>query len=87
MSDYNGFYENLRDAEVWSHLDSITTIPTGSRLQRVDINIDYCDLGGFPRYPVLLEPDEHEVLKAVLDGLPLLRSKDILFVDAAVMSK
>jgi hypothetical protein len=36
----NSFYENLRDADTWSHLDSITSHPTGSRLQRVDININ-----------------------------------------------
>ena len=74
--DSNTFYENLRDADVWSHLDSITTHPTGSRLQRVDININYrfhCD-----------EPDEDEVLKAVLDGLPLLRTQGILFVQATL---
>ena len=35
--DYYTFYENLRDADVWSLLDSITTHPTGSRLQRVDL--------------------------------------------------
>ena len=35
------FYQNLRNADVWSHLDSITSHPTGSRLQQVDINIDY----------------------------------------------
>jgi hypothetical protein len=36
-SDPNAFYENLRHADVWRHLDSITTLPTGSRLRRVDI--------------------------------------------------
>ena len=77
--DCEMFYEYIR--YIWTHLDPISTHPTGSRLQRVDINIDYRDLGGFLRYPLLLEPDEHEVLKAVLDGLPLLRSKDILFVE------
>ena len=34
------FYDNLRDADVWSHLDSIATHLAGSRL-RVDTNIDY----------------------------------------------
>ena len=34
---YENLYENLRDADVWSHLDSIITHPTGSRLQRVDL--------------------------------------------------
>ena len=78
--DEESFYESLRDAEVWSHLESIATHPTGSRLQRVDINIKYsfrCDDNGD-------EPSEDEVMKAVLDGLPLLRTKDILFVKAVV---
>ena len=70
------FYEGLRDADVWSHLDSITTRSIGSRLQRVDINIIYSYLYENNRD----EPHEHEVLKAVLGGLPLLRTKDILFV-------
>ena len=71
------FYENLLDADVWSHLDSITTHPIGSRLRRVDIQIDY-DFG----YNSDELPDENEVLKAVLDSLPLLRTRDILFVEA-----
>ena len=73
--DRNIFYETLRDA--WSHLDSITTHPTGSRLQRVDINIFRYDVDGE-------EPDGDEVLKAVFDGLPSLRTKGILFVKALV---
>jgi hypothetical protein len=87
--EFDTFYEDLRNAAVWTHLDSITTHPTGSRLQRVDIDIDYCDLQ-FQTVQVFDEDDsdsedqvpiEHDVLKAVLDGLPLLRSKDILFVE------
>jgi hypothetical protein len=61
------FYENLRDADAWSYLDSITTHPSGSRLQRVDININCSFRCG--------------VLNA---GLPLLRSKGILFVKAVM---
>jgi hypothetical protein len=84
--DCDTFYEYLRDASFWTHLDSITTHPTGSRLQRVDISIDYCNLRvlGFDEdedEPDDLEPDEHDVLNAVLDSLPLLRSKVILFVE------
>ena len=107
--DCDTFYEYLRDADVWTHLDSITTHPTGSRLQRVDINLDYFDLqlhcideDGLdePDYldpdeheepdeldpddheePDELDPDEHKVLKAVLESLPLLRSKAILFLE------
>jgi hypothetical protein len=77
--DSNIFYKNLRCADVWRLLDSIATHPTGSRLQRVDI-INY-----FFRYDDDRgEPEEDEVLRAVLDGLPLLRTKGILFVEAAV---
>ena len=72
------FCGNLRDADVWSHLDSITTIPTGSRLQRVDIDINYC----IRESDIFMEPDEDEVVEAVLDYLPLLRTKGILFVEA-----
>ena len=70
----NTFYENLRDADAWRHLDSIATHSTGSQLQRVDINIDYAF-----RCVIF---DEDEVEKAVFDGLPLLRTKGILFVEA-----
>ena len=82
--DSDTFYGDLRDADLWTHLDSIIAHPTGSRLQRVDINLDYCDLQvhDFDQdEPYVDEPDEHDVLNAVLDGLPLLRSKDILFVN------
>jgi hypothetical protein len=77
---YYEFYNNLRSAEVWGHLDSITTLPTGSQLQRVDINIDY----SLRESDYYREPDEDEVLKTVLDKLPLLRTKGILFVKAFV---
>ena len=88
---FNTFYENLRTAAGWSDLDSIITTTTTtthhaaantsetSGLQRVDVNIKYRlyrerdDDGA--------EPDEDEVLKAVFSGLPLLRSKGILFVE------
>jgi hypothetical protein len=73
--DFNIFYENLRNPNVWSHLGSLTTHPTGSRLQRVGINIEYDD--------DLEKPDENELLKAIYDGLPLLRTKGILFVKFA----
>jgi hypothetical protein len=69
--------EKFHDADVWRLLDSITTHPTGSRLKRVDININY-SIGGYYGK----QPDGDEVSKAVLDGLPLLRMKGILFVEA-----
>ena len=68
-------FESFRDT--WNHLDFITAHPTGLRLQRVDINISYTfchDVGE--------ESDDHEVLNAVLDSLPSLRTKGILFVKA-----
>jgi len=75
---FNHFYDNLRYAEVWGHLDSITTHPTSSQLQRVDISINYL----FHReHNNGAEPDKDEVLKAILDGLPLLYKKGILFVE------
>ena len=69
--------ESLRDLDAWSHLDSITSHPAGSRLQRVDININaaFCyDVYGN-------KPDKDRMEKAVFDGLPLLRTKGILFVE------
>ena len=73
------FIENLRDADAWSHLDSIATHPAGSRLQRVDIIINYTfcyvDHGD--------EPDKDGIQKAVLDGLPSLLTKGIaVFVES-----
>jgi hypothetical protein len=72
----NSFSENSRVADAWRHLDSIASHPTGSRLERVDININYSF-----RYNKVGEPNEIEVLKGVLDGLPLLHTKGILFVE------
>jgi len=74
--DRYAFYDDLRGADVWSHLNSIVTHPTGSRLQRVDIEIRYSKYGA--------EPDNDEILKAVFDSLPLLCEKGILFVEAVV---
>ena len=80
MFMYRAYAFFLRYAEAWSHLDSITTHPTGSQLQRVDINIRYC----FRCDDNSREPDWKKVEKAVLDGLSLLRAKGILFVEASV---
>ena len=75
---YPEFNDNLRYAVVWRYLDAITTRPFGSRLQRVDIKIDYC----LRESDNWLEPDKDSILEAVLDNLPLLRRKGILFVEA-----
>ena len=76
--DYYALFDDIRDAEVWSHLDSIITHPTGSRLQTVGVCITYsprCDSKG-------VEPDETEVLEPFLDALPLLCEEGILYVQA-----
>ena len=65
------FYENLRNA--LSHLDTLAS----SHLQRVDINFDYV----FRHDHDWVKPDGNKILEAVLDGLPLLRTKGILSVD------
>jgi hypothetical protein len=80
--DHYGFYDDLRDDDVWSHLDSLVTHPSGSRLQRVDIVILY----SFRYDDNVVEPDEDEVVEPILDALPLLREKGILFVKANVDS-
>ena len=73
--DYYGVFDDLHIGDVWSHLDSIITHPTGSRLQRVDIDIKYCF-----RYDN--EPESYQLMEPFLDALPLLRQKGILFVTA-----
>ena len=77
------FIENLRDADVWSRLDSIATHPACSRLRQVLIFIDY----SVPRKDYRKELDENLVLKVVLDDLPSLRTKGILFVNFRFISK
>ena len=75
----DGFFEDLRGADAWTRLDSIISHPTGSQLQRVDIQIDY----SFRYDDDASRLSMDEVSNAVLDGLPLLRTKGILFVKAA----
>jgi hypothetical protein len=78
--NFNIFYDKLRD--VWTHLNSISSHPTGSRLQRVEINIYYTFQND--NEVQFHEHDENKVVKAVLDGLPILRTKGILFVETIV---
>ncbi|KIL56629.1 hypothetical protein M378DRAFT_172516 [Amanita muscaria Koide BX008] len=81
LFDYYELFDDLRDADVWSHLDSIIAHPTGSRLQRVDINIKYIFY-----YDVKAEqPDETLPTEHVLNALPLLHEKGILFVEARLV--
>jgi len=68
----NAIFDDLRYADVWKHLDSFSTHPSCSRLQRVDIEIKFEDnLVGY---------DETKVVKPILDALPLLGRRGILFV-------
>jgi hypothetical protein len=78
--NYYSLFRDLRDADVWSHLDSIVTHPNGSQLQRVDIVINYA----FRYDDDVVEPDNDEILEAIRDALPLLCEKGILFVEAFV---
>ena len=79
----NNFYESL--SKTWRNLDSITTHPTGSRLQRVDINIKagfsrkFCDCTRERK-----EIDENKVLEDAFDALPLLHKKGMVFIKAAM---
>src|SRR5258707_7332796 len=75
--DRDALYDDLRFADVWKHLQSFVTHPSGSRLQRVDIVIEFGE--------ELVGYDETKVVKPVLDALPLLRKKGILFVKAPNM--
>src|SRR6202789_3940732 len=62
--DHDWFCDTLPDADIWSHLDSIITHPTGSRLQRVDINIEYvCRYNGD-----VMELDNTKVSESVHDS-------------------
>ena len=72
----DAFYELLRDLNAWNYLESITTHRAGSRLRRVGIHLYY----GFYEEVTGDLAYRDKVLKALLDGLPLLRRKGILFV-------
>ena len=77
--DPDTFYQNLRN--VWKPLDLISIFPNSSRIQRVEVNINYAPYrihdGG-------AEPDKDEILKAIRDGLSLFHTRDILFVKAVL---
>ena len=75
---YYSFFNDLR-RDLWSHLDPIIIHPSSSRLQRVDINIDYIFQDN---YSNVIPVDDLEVSEPILDALPLLREKGILFVKA-----
>src|SRR6266508_3303287 len=75
MLDNDGFYDNLYSDNVWRHLDSITIHPTGSQLQRVEVDIKFC----YDNDDDTVDTGE-DVLEPIFDELPLLREKGILFV-------
>jgi len=77
--------DSVYNPDVWRHLDSIITRPTGSRLQKVDINIDCTFRYDFIEFVRL--PDEKEVVEPILHSLPLLREKGILVVRATVTGR
>ena len=72
---FEQFYEKLRGTDAWSHLDSLTTNPASSQLQRVGININNSFRSGVD----VEKPHDDEILKTILDSLPLLRAKGILY--------
>ena len=76
--NYYALFNDLRDSDVWRHLDSIVTHPTGSRLQTVDIDIIY----HFRYDDDVAQPHPTQVKQPVLDALPLLQEKGILWVEA-----
>lgn len=78
LDDDDTFYDNLLN--IWRPLDFIIAFSPGSQLHRVDIIIN-CTF----RYEYdddEDEPDRDEIVRTVLDGLPMLNMKGILFVDA-----
>ena len=78
------FFDDLRNAYGWSHLDSIITHPAGSRLQRVDINIKYYIWDDL--HDERMKIHETEVSEPILDALPSLCEKGILFIEATERS-
>ena len=72
------FYHKLNN--IWSPLNDITFYPTTSWLQRVEVNISYL----FRYDNDEEEPVMDEVSKAVLEGLPILNTRGILFVEATL---
>jgi hypothetical protein len=76
--DINFFYDKLRN--IWCPFDYVTTLPTTSWLQQVEINIEYL----FCYDDELEPPVMNEISQAVYDGLPLLQTRHILFVNSTV---
>ena len=90
-------FEELCSDDVWGHVDSIITHPTGSRLQRVDIHIhckfhcdsdslrDNCDGDSDGSWDdgYGSRANNDDIAEAILECLPLLREKGILFVEVS----
>lgn len=77
--NHNILFDNLCDAGVWSQLDFIITHPTGSRLQRVDINIAYV-LPYDDESDDIVVTREADVVGPIFGALPLLHEKGVLFI-------
>jgi len=78
LDDDDIFYDNLLN--IWRPLDFIIAFSPTLQLHRIDIIIN-CTF----RYEYdddEDEPDRDEIVRTVLDGLPMLNMKGILFVDA-----
>jgi hypothetical protein len=85
VEDRDALLDDLHDAGVWKQLDSIITHPTGSRLQRVDINIAYQPASDNESDDIV-GTGEADVANRIFDALPLLREKGVLFVEATFYS-
>ena len=77
--DFNFFLDNVRN--IWSPFDFVTTLPTTSFLQEVNINIEFLF-----HYDDEVEPawTHTEISQAVYDGLPLLQTRHILYVNSTL---
>jgi len=75
------FRQELREYDIWGHLDSMITHPTGSQLQRMDIDITYYFYEGDDIQD--LGDTGGQICGVILEVLPSLREKGILFVTAS----
>ena len=75
MLDNDAYYDDLYYDVVWSYLDSIATHPAGSRLQRVDVDVNF--------HYDNTDDDDVEATESdfepILEELPSLQERGILF--------
>ena len=84
LIDSHEFYDHIRQADVWNHLDSMITHPISARLQRVEIDVNYTYSYDPEDDDDVFKPNKDDIVDAILRGLPLLREKGILFIQADV---